>query len=90
MASFYVNSFNEVINEYLKVSISPDINEELSNKTLELLIDYQDFLKNILKRLINKELYFITPPVSLDNIYTSINFYIFNLSLQEGEVRYDR
>ena len=86
MASFYVNSFAEIINEYLKASISPDVQIELSNKIRDILIDYQDFLKNILRKLINKELYFITPPISIDNIYTSVNFYLFNLNIEEGEV----
>ena len=87
MASFYVNSFDEIINEYLKASISPDMQEELSNKTKDLLVDYQDFLRKILTRLINKELYFITPPISIDNIYTSVNFYKFTLSKEESEVK---
>lgn len=79
MANYFVNSFDEIINSYLKASISPSVQEELSNKTKELLTDYQDFIRKILNRLINKELYFITPPISLDNIYTSVNFYKFNL-----------
>ena len=87
MASYYVNSFNEITNEYLKASISPDVQEKLSNKMREILIDYQDFLRKILRRLINKELYFITPPISLDNIYTSVNFYKFNLDIEEKETR---
>ena len=86
MASFYVNSFAEIINEYLKASISPNVQIELSNKIRDILIDYQDFLKDILRKLINKELYFITPPISIDNIYTSVNFYLFNLNIEEGEV----
>ena len=90
MASFYANSFSEIINEYLKASISPDVQIELSNKIRDILIDYQDFLRDILRKLINKELYFITPPISIDNIYTSVNFYLFNLNIEEGEVRYVR
>ena len=90
MSSFYVNSFDELINEYLKVSISPDMQQELANKTKDLLTDYQDFIKKILTGLINKELYFITPPVSIDNIYTSVNFYKFNLEKEESEIRNDR
>ena len=86
MASYYMNSYSEIIDKYLKASISPDVEKELKNEMNNLLIDYQDFLKNILRRLINKELYFITPPVSIDNIYTSINFYKFTLD-QESEVK---
>ena len=86
MASFYVNSFGELINLYLKASISPSVQETLSKNTIILLSDYQDFLRDILNKLINKDLYFITPPVSIDNIYTSVNFYKFTLNLQEKEI----
>lgn len=86
LANYYVNSFEEIINEYLKASISPDIQKELADNTKKLLVDYQDFLRQILKRLLNNEIYFITPPVSIDNIYTSINFYIFTLNLQDKEI----
>lgn len=87
LASYYANSFGEIIDKYLKASISPSVQEELSIETRKLLTDYQDFLRNILQRLINKELYFITPPVSIDNIYTSVNFYKFNLEKEESEAR---
>lgn len=86
LASYYVNSFGEIIDLYLKASISPEVQETLANNTNALLIDYQDFLRNILRRLINGELYFITPPVSIDNIYTSVNFYKFVLDIQDKEI----
>ncbi len=88
VASFYVNSFGEMIDKYLRASISPDVSEELSNEMNNILTDYQDFLRNILRRLLTREIYFITPPVSIDNIYTSVNFYKFTLNLEESEVRY--
>ena len=87
LANFYVNSFGEIIDKYLKASISPDVQEELAQNTKDLLVDYQDFLRDILRRLLVHEIYFITPPVSLDNIYTSVNFYKFTLDLQESEVK---
>ena len=86
MASFYVNNFGEIIDKYLKASISPSVQIELANEIRKLLTDYQDFVKSILKRLLNKELHFITPPVSLDNIYTSVNFYKFTLG-DEADAR---
>ena len=85
LASYYVNAFNEIIDKYLKTDISPNSQEELSNIMKKLLVDYQDFIKNILKRLINYEIYFITPPVSIDNIYTSVNFYKFIMDLESEE-----
>ena len=86
MANYFVNSFGEIIDKYLKASISPDVQEELSIETKKELTDYQEFLKNILRKLIEGEIYFITPPVSIDNIYTSVNFYIFTLDKEEGEI----
>ena len=88
MATYYVNSFGEIIDKYLKVSISPDVSEELSGEMNNILSDYQDFLKNILRRLLIREIYFITPPISIDNIYSSVNFYKFTLNLEESEVRH--
>ena len=86
MANYFVNSFGEIIDKYLKASISPDVQEELSIETKKELTDYQEFLKNILRKLIEGEIYFITPPVSIDNIYTSVNFYKFTLDKEEGEI----
>ena len=86
MANYYVNSFGEIIDLYLKASISPDVQETLAVNTNNLLRDYQDFLKNILSRLIEGKLYFITPPVSIDNIYKSVNFYKFVLDIEDKEI----
>ncbi len=92
MATYYVNSFQEIIDAYLKANISPSVQEELSLKINLILRDYQDFLRDILNRLTKGELYFITPPISIDNIYTSINFYKFILdeTMKENEVRKGR
>lgn len=87
-ANYYVNSFAEIIDKYLKASISPDVEEELSNSMNNLLKDYQGFLREIITKLINHQLYFITPPISLDNIYTSVNFYKFTLNLEGEDNRY--
>ena len=88
MATYYVNSFGEIIDKYLKASISPDVSETLSNEMNNILTDYQDFLRDILRRLLIREIYFITPPISIDNIYTSVNFYKFTLNLEESETGY--
>lgn len=85
MASYYVNSFKEIIDRYLKASISPGVEKELSDDMNIILDDYRTFLRDIIKRLINHKLYFITPPVSLDNIYTSVNFYKFTMNLESEE-----
>ena len=86
LSTYYVNSFNEIINLYLKSSLSPDVQENISNTLKDLLIDYQKFIRDLLEKLINSKIYFITPPISIDNIYTSVNFYKFILNIEEKEV----
>ena len=86
LASYYVNSFSEIINLYLKSSLSPTAQIKISDSTRDILIDYQNFLRDISEKLINGKLYFITPPISIDNIYTSVNFYKFILDLRRKEV----
>ena len=85
IATYYVNGFGIIIDSYLKASISPMIQEKLAIDLNKLLVDYQGFLKDILTKLVSKEFSFITPPVSIDNIYMSVNFYIFVLDMSSKE-----
>ena len=80
IASFYINAFNELTEKYLKN------NNDLSlvNETEKLVINYKDFISNIIERLLNSELYFITPPIVMDNFLTNINAYLFILKYVYG------
>lgn len=86
IATYYVNNFGTIIESFLKASISPMVQEKLSIDMNNLLRDYHDFVNNLLNQLINKKIVFITPPISIDNIYKSINFYKFVLDLSSKEV----
>ena len=87
IATYYVNGFGGIIDSYLKISLSPESQGELSVALNSLLAEYQSFLKEILTRLANRKLSFITPAVSIDNIYTSVNFYKFVLDMNEKEAK---
>ena len=82
LANFYLNNFNNIVNEYLKTSFSPNIQNNINERLLNLITEYQSFISNILSRLLKGEIYFITPPITIDNIYTSVNFYKYILSIQ--------
>lgn len=86
IATYYVNSFGTIIDSYLKANISPSVQEKLFVELNNLLSDYKLFIKDILNELINNKIFFITPAVSIDNIYTSVNFYKFVLDITNEEV----
>ena len=75
MSSFYIDSFNNLTDKYLR-------NKNDTSLTLEterLVENYKDFVSNVIERLLKAELYFITPPVTLDNFLSNINVYLFIL-----------
>ena len=76
MASFYVNAFANLTEKYLKKT---DTNENLSLETEKLVINYKKFVTDIIEKLLKAKIYFITPPITLDNFLTNINVYLFIL-----------
>ena len=73
IASFYVNAFDKLTDNYLK----NNDDSALFAETEKLVINYKDFVSNSIERLLNSELYFITPPIVFDNFLTNINAYLF-------------
>jgi hypothetical protein len=74
MSSFYANAFGDLTEKYLK-----DNNTTLFDETERLVINYKNFVSSIIEKLLRSELYFITPPIVLDNFLTNINVYLFIL-----------
>ncbi len=75
MASFYVNSFALLTEKYLK----KENIKELSLETERLVINYQKFISECIDNLLKNKIYFITPPITLDNFLTNVNVYLFIL-----------
>lgn len=75
MASFYIDAFNNLIEKYLKGNNDISLNIE----TEKLVLQYKTFISKIIKDLLESKVYFITPPVVLDNFLTNINVYLFIL-----------
>ncbi len=76
MASFYVNAFANLTEKYLKNN-----QDDLSIETERLVINYQKFVLDVINRLLNSNLYFITPPITLDNFLMNINAYLLILKM---------
>ncbi len=72
--------FSEILDEYNKSNLDPTFQNELSQMTLATVQEFQDFLETIIKRILNKELYFIVEPLFWDNLFTFILY--FNYLLQ--------
>lgn len=75
MATFYVDAFANLTEKYLKNNKDTSLNVE----TERLVSNYGDFISNVIERLLDKKLYFITPPITLDNFLTNVNVYLFIL-----------
>ena len=73
MATFYVNAFKGQIDKYLKV----ENKEVLSKETENLVINYRDFISNCLEKILKKDLYFITPMVTIDHFLAATNVYLY-------------
>lgn len=76
MASYYINAFSNLTLKYLKKT---DLDVNLSLETEKLVINYQKFVIDIIDKLLKAKIYFITPPITLDNFLTNINVYLFIL-----------
>ncbi len=74
MASYYANAFANLSEKYLKNKDS-----ELTIETERLVINYKDFITDIIEKLLKSRIYFITPPITLDNFLTNVNVYLFIL-----------
>ena len=75
MASYYINAFSSLTEKYLK---KKDTN--LINETKVLVTNYKLFVTDIIEKLLKSKVYFITPPITLDNFLTNINVYLFILN----------
>ena len=74
MASYYVNAFANLTEKYLKKT---NTNINLSLETEKLVINYQKFVSETIDKLLKAKIYFITPPITLDNFLTNANVYLY-------------
>ena len=73
--SIYIDSFKNLTIKYLK----NNDDSSLRGETEELVLNYKKLLVEIIENLLASKIYFITPPVTLDNFLTNVNVYIYLL-----------
>lgn len=76
----FSNEFSFLASEYKTATSSPEVEEELNNRSLETVDRFKSFLSNIIEDLLVNEAYFIVEPIFLDNILTSANYFAYTLT----------
>lgn len=75
----FEEEFNNLLAQYMVSNLSPDAQKVLNEKALDVTERFQSFLSTIIERLLAEKLYFITPPIFLNNLLTDINYFIYLL-----------
>lgn len=75
----FEEEFNNLLAQYRVSNLSPDAQKVLNEKALDVTERFQSFLSTIIERLLAEKLYFITPPIFLNNLLTDINYFIYLL-----------
>ena len=75
---FYLE-YSNLINEYETIAITPENQGNMTNNSIELAKRFKTFIEICIEKLIKKEIYFTTPPITKDNALTDVNYFIYNL-----------
>ena len=78
-ANNFVNEYSNLVLEYENIILSPENQKNMTDNSIELSKRFKLFVEDCLQRLLKKELYFSSPPITKDNALTDINFFIYNL-----------
>lgn len=84
-ASRYILELNELLNEeypklldnYNNLPLSPENQLILSEESLRLLRKTRILIKDMLKDLLDANLYFIIEPLAIDNFYRNTNYFLY-------------
>ena len=84
-ANDFYNEYTNLIDEYDNLVLSPNNQKNMTNNSIELAKRFKTFIESVIEKLLNKELYFTTPPITKDNALTDINYFIYNLEENKQE-----
>ena len=78
-ANNYVIEYRNLLNEYDNMNMTPENQKNMTINSLEIAERFKKFIEKCIQKLLKKEIYFISPPITKDNALTNANFFIFNL-----------
>lgn len=90
----YIEVLNNILNEiypklledYNKLPLSPENQQDLSERSTTIIRRIRLLLSNMLKDLLDSKLYFIIEPLAIDNFYRNINYFLYTLDASLKEV----
>lgn len=78
-AASFSSEFGLIASEYKKAVISPDVQDDLIRRSLEIVTRFITFISEIIESVLNDNTYFIVEPTFLDNILTTTNYFKYAL-----------
>lgn len=78
-ANLFTIEYKNLVLEYENMIITPENQRNMSLNSLELARRFKLFLEEIIEKVLKKELYFISAPITKDNALTAVNYFIYNL-----------
>ena len=79
-ANNFVIEYRNILNEYDNMIMTPENQRNMTLNSLELANRLKIFVEKCIEKLLNKEIYFISAPITKDNELTAVNFFIFGLN----------
>ncbi len=84
LAASFVSEYNQLLNDYQTTALTPENQQVLTNRSIELLERFQTFLKEVITNVLSAKLYFIVELIFLDNMLTEANYFMYQLKLNES------
>ena len=78
-ANNFVTEYRNMLAEYENMVMTPENQKNMTLNSLELALRLKAFVEKCIQKLLNKEIYFISAPITKDNELTAVNFFIFGL-----------
>ncbi len=94
-ATNYIEILNTILNEtypqllrdYNSLPLSPENQQNLTERTIALIRRIRLLISNMLKDLLDADLYFIIEALAIDTFYRNINHFLYILNADEKEER---
>ena len=75
----FINKFKESANVYKTTILNPESQLFITNREYALVNDFKVFVESLVKKNLNKQIFFNINPVFIDTLLTEINFFVFKL-----------
>ena len=79
-ANNFVIEYRNILREYEDMIMTPENQKNMTINSLEIAKRLKTFVEKCIQKLLKKEIYFISPPITKDNELTAVNFFIFGLN----------